>query len=141
MGNDCVCALCCIVIQVIFHRKLKSYRLGENKPGGGNRYFRGLPGLNAGDGDLQTILSIEDCFCTVTKMPPGTFIIFLPGNDSVASCGTVVATRSKSRLEDLDGESTMMESADEGTSLGMGRLIIGETGGGERPCGSRVGGG
>jgi hypothetical protein len=70
-----------------------------------------------------------------TMIPAGIFN-FLPGNDeSVTSCGTVVETRSG--LEDL--ESII---ADEGTcmSLGIGRLIIGKTGGGDRPCGcSRVG--
>lgn len=77
-------------------------------------------------------------------IPVGIFNI-LPGNDdpvSSTSCGgTVVETRSG--LEDLDRESIIIESAtaDEGTSLGMGRLIMGKTGGGERPCGccSRVG--
>ena len=59
--------------------------------------------------------------------------------DSVTSCRTVDETRSE--LEDLDREIIVVESTDEGMSLGIGRLMIGLTGGGERPCGcsSRVG--
>ena len=59
------------------------------------------------------------------------------GYDSVTSCGTEVGPRTG--VEDLEGKSVIIESADEGTCLGMGRLTIGETGGGERPCGPRVG--
>ena len=74
-------------------------------------------------------------------IPVGGILNLIPGNDnSVISCGTVVETRSG--LEDLDKVSIITESADEDTrmSLGIGRLIIGKTGGGERPCGcSRVG--
>ena len=76
-------------------------------------------------------LSNEDCFCTVTKIPRGIFL--LPGDNSVTSRGNVAG--SGSGLEDLDRES-IAESADDGMSLGMGRLTIGKTGGGERPCGS-----
>ena len=73
------------------------------------------------------------CFRTVvTKIPVNPFPF---SDDSVTSCGSGVETRSK--LEDL--EFIIRESADdadEGTSLlGIGRLIIGKTGGGERPCG------
>lgn len=78
---------------------------------------------------VQTILSTEDCFCTVTKILAGIFIALLPGND----CVTSVVSANRTGLEGLDGESIIIESADEGTSLGMGRLITGQRGGGERP--------
>ena len=66
------------------------------------------------------------CFrVVVTKIP----------DNSITSCGTVVVP-TRPGLEDLD-----TESVDEGMSFGIGRLIIGKTGGGERPCGcsTRVG--
>ena len=60
--------------------------------------------------------------------------LILPGN---------VETRSGLEEENLDREFIITGSADDGTciSLGIGRLIIGKTGGGERPCGgcSKVG--
>ena len=59
--------------------------------------------------------------------------LILPGN---------VETRSGLEEENLDREFIITGSADDGTciSLGIGRLIIGKTGGGERPCGGGGGG-
>ena len=91
--------------------------------------------MDAEDKFHQTILSTEACFCTVTRMPPGIFIVLVPGSDSVTSCGNVGI---RAGLEGLDGKSVITESADEGTSLGTGRLTIGQTGGGERACGSEA---
>jgi len=76
------------------------------------------------------------CFRTVVTMIPVNPFPF--NNDSFTSCGTVVVGTTRSELEDLDKESIITpESADtdEGMSFGIGRLIIGKTGGGERPCG------
>lgn len=73
-------------------------------------------------------------------MIPAETFDFFPGNDdSVTSCDTAGETRSG--LEDLDRESIITGSAEEGTcmSLGIGRLMIGKTGGGERPCGCSTG--
>ena len=63
-------------------------------------------------------------------------------DNSVTSCGNVVVVvvvETRPGLEDLDRESIIItESADEGMSLGIGRLSIGN--GFERPFGySRVG--
>ena len=42
-------------------------------------------------------------------------------------------------LEGLERDIIESESAEEGTRFGIGRLTIGHTGGGERPCGSEGG--
>ena len=80
----------------------------------------------------RNILSTEDCFCTVTEILGGVFIVRPPGIDCATSCGTAAAG-ARTGVEGLDGESIITES---GTSLGMGRLIIGQRGGGERPLSS-----
>ena len=68
----------------------------------------------------------------------------LPDNDvSITSCGRTVVVETRPGLEVLDRESIITGSAEKGTcmSLGIGRFIIGKTGGGDRPCGcsTRVG--
>lgn len=63
-------------------------------------------------------------------------------DNSVTSCGNVVVVLEKRPgLEGLDdrGSIIITESPDECMSLGTGRLIIGTTGGGERPSGCSTG--